>query len=105
MSIQEIHTLSPWVLDKIPSVNRSVFNMSSTCIRDYISFSTLQTFAVLQTISLKYFNVYIHIGIKKKNLLINAINPTLKSLRVGVETEARPTLRTGLSHQSNAFPV
>ena len=24
MSIQEIHVSSPWVLDKIPSVNRSV---------------------------------------------------------------------------------
>ena len=43
MSIQEIHVSSNWVLDKIPSVNRSVFNMSSTSISDYILFSTLPT--------------------------------------------------------------
>ena len=53
---QEIHIQSLWVLDKIPSMNRSVFNMSSTSISDYILFSILPTFAMLQTKSSQYFN-------------------------------------------------
>ena len=47
MPIQETPVSSPWVLDKIPSVNRSTLNVSSTSISDYLLFSTLPTFALL----------------------------------------------------------